>query len=233
MRVAIMQPYFLPYIGYWQLIAAADVFVIYDNIQYTKKGWINRNRMLVNGSPALFTLPLQDGHAEALVDQRLIAPFDHRKLLRRFEGAYRRAPHYEETLPLLTKIIYQDEDNLFQFLLRSVMRICIHLGISTWIRQSSGITIDHSLKAQDKVIAICKALKADEYLNASGGVELYDTKAFRRDALRLRFIRALPLEYPQLGHPFVPWLSIIDVLMFNPLEKVQHLVHNHYEVFTK
>lgn len=227
-----MQPYFLPYIGYFQLIAASDVFIVYDNIKYTKKGWINRNRMLRNGVDVMFSLPLRHGadHLNINQRQRAEAPGPH-KWLAQLKGAYRHAPHYAATLPLLERIAACQNDNLFGFLHHALLGTCAHLGINTPIRISSTVPIDHALMAQDKVLALCQASAADTYINAIGGTALYAHADFAARGIDLRFIRALPLAYPQEGDAgFVPWLSIVDVLMFNPLETVRDWVHHHYEL---
>lgn len=234
MKLAIMQPYFLPYIGYFQLIAASDLFIVYDNIKYTKKGWINRNRMLRNGEPATFSLPLQAGSDSLDVDQRLLAPDPH-KWLAQLKEAYRRAPQFAATLPLLEAIAASPERNLFRFLHQALLATCAHLGIQTPVRVSSTVPVDHGLKSQDKVLALCAALGADTYVNPIGGTELYGREDFAAHGIDLRFLRARPLEYPQFGaqfgdSPFVPWLSIVDVLMFNPLDTVRGWVHGHYEL---
>ncbi len=222
MKAAIMQPYFLPYIGYYQLIAAVNTFVIYDNIKYTKKGWINRNRMLLNGTDAMFSLPLKkDSDSLDVVERELADSFDRDKLLNQFQGAYARAPYFAQTFPLLERIVRCEECNLFQYIYYSIAQICAHLGIATEIRISSEITIDHELRGQDKVIALCRTLGANTYINTSGGVGLYSIEAFRECGIELRFIRPILSEYLQHGNGFVPWLSIIDVMMFNPVYIVQ------------
>lgn len=221
MKVAIMQPYFLPYIGYFQLIASVDQFIVYDNIKYTKKGWINRNRMLLNGADTMFSLPLKSGSDSLDVCEReLAADFNKDKLLNQFKGAYRRAPYFEQTFPLLEQIVRYEDVNLFRYLQHSIVRICEHLGIATKIRISSEIAIDHELKSQDKVIALCKAVGATTYINAIGGMELYSKETFRERGIELKFIKSRPFDYEQFGAEFVPWLSIIDVMMFNSRAEV-------------
>jgi len=230
-RVGIMQPYFLPYIGYFQLIAAADVFVVYDNIKYTKKGWINRNRMLQNGAEAVFSIPLKKGADWLDVRDRAISEdFDRDKLLKQFAGAYRRAPCFAQTFPLLERIVRHDDQNLFAFLRHSIVRICEHLGIKTAIETSSTIAIDHALTSEEKVLALCKALGARTYLNAIGGMELYSKDRFRDQGIELKFLKSGPFEYSQFGNPFVPWLSIADVLMFNPLARIRACVTRNFEL---
>jgi hypothetical protein len=231
MKIGIMQPYFMPYIGYFQLIAAVDVFIVYDNIKYTKKGWINRNRMLLNGSDAMFSLPLSKGSDSLdIVERDLAADFVPRKLLNQFEGAYRHAPQFELTYSVLERIVQHEDANLFRYIHHSIVQLCQHLGINTEIRISSEIAIDHELKGQDKVLTLCKAASADTYINTIGGVELYDKADFRMQGIDLKFIKSRPLEYAQLGNKFVPWLSIVDVLMFNPVEQVQSQIREGYSL---
>ena len=221
MKLAVMQPYFMPYIGYFQLIAAADLFIVYDNIKYTKKGWINRNRILRNGTDATISLPLTaDSDFLNVAERRLAEDFKPRKLLARIEGAYNAAPFFHDTMPLLEGILAFEDTRLFPFVRNSIERTCAHLGVATPIRASSTVDIDHGLRAQDKVLALCAAARADVYINPIGGVELYDKAQFAERGVQLRFLRAKPFEYDQFGAPFLAWLSIIDVMMFNPLETI-------------
>ena len=222
LKVAIMQPYFFPYIGYFQLINAVDQFIIYDNIKYTKKGWFNRNRMLLNGKEAMFSIPLKrDSDYLHVRERELAADFRRRKLLNQINGAYHRAPYFSQTFPLVEKIILNESNNLFAFLYSSIINICKHLEISTDINISSNIVINHDLKNQEKVIAICKAVGAATYVNSFGGIDLYSKAKFDAIGIDLQFIQSLPFQYRQLDEKFVPWLSIIDVLMFNSLKLVQ------------
>lgn len=230
MKVAIMQPYFFPYIGYFQLIAAVDLFIVYDNIKYTKKGWINRNRMLRAGKDALFSLPLKgDPDHLDIRDRFLATDFDPEKLVNQFRGAYHRAPHFGVTLPLVEDVVCYPDRNLFRFLHHALLRTTQHLGITTEIRISSEIACDHTLRNVDRVIDICHAVRATTYINAIGGLELYSQDSFRKRGLDLRFLQSRPHHYDQLGDPFVAWLSIVDVLMFNPVSKVRTAMLPNYE----
>ena len=231
MRVAIMQPYFLPYIGYFQLISSVDLFILYNNIKYTKKGWINRNRMLQNGKEVMFSLPLESASDLLNVcDRKLASEFNRTKMLSQINGAYRRAPCFAQTYPLIEKIVMYEEENLFKFIRNSITKICEHLGVTTKIQISSSIAIDHNLKGEDKVLAFCEAIGASTYINAIGGIELYSRDLFRTRGIELKFIQSRPFEYAQFGNAFVPWLSIIDVLMFNPLEAIRKCIASNYEL---
>jgi hypothetical protein len=231
MQVAIMQPYFLPYIGYFQLIAAADVFVIYDSIKYTKKGWINRNRFLLNGQDALFSLPLEKASdACTVVERQLSEQFDRDSLLRQLLGAYAQAPYYESTRILLNEIIHFPDNNLFRYIHHAVTCVCMHIGIATPILVSSSVPADHLARGQDKVLGICKALQADHYVNAIGGTELYSCTDFAAHGTTLRFLQPRLFVYPQFTQPFVPWLSIVDVLMFNAPQAVHSQITAGYDL---
>ncbi len=231
MKLAIMQPYFLPYIGYYQLLAAVDVFILYDNIKYTKKGWINRNRLLQNGKDAIFSLPLKsDSDYLNICERELSSTFKRDKLLNQFRGAYHRAPYFAQTFPLVEEIVQYENDNLFEYLRHSIISVCTHLDVKTQIRMSSEIQIDHSLKGQKKVLALCQALGAKTYINAIGGMELYAKADFQSQGIALKFIQSKPHAYTQFDAPFVPWLSIVDVMMFSPAELTRTNVFSGYDL---
>lgn len=231
MRLAIMHPYFFPYIGYFQLIAAVDTFIVYDNIKYTKKGWINRNRMLQNGKDVMFSLPLKsDSDYLDVCERELATDFNRDKLLNQFKDAYRRAPHFAQTFQLIEQIVRYEDRNLFRFLHHSLIKTCEHLDITTEVKISSAIAINHELKNQNKVLALCEAVGASTYLNTIGGMELYSKEAFRERSIELELIKSKPFEYAQLGNEFVPWLSIIDVMMFNSLDSVKTCISTNYEL---
>jgi hypothetical protein len=231
MKLGIMQPYFLPYIGYFQLIAAVDRFVLYDNIKYTKKGWINRNRFLLNGRDETFTVPLQAGSDFLDVrDRRVAADFDRRRLLARIGQAYRKAPFFEPAFAVFEKAVSNPEANLFAFIHRSILDACGYLGIATPIVPSSEIPVDHGLHGQDRVLAICRQQGARVYVNAIGGQELYSPAAFEAQGIELRFLKSRPVEYEQFGAPFVPWLSILDVMMFNSPQTIRGWLEDGFDL---
>ena len=231
MKIGIMQPYFFPYIGYFQLIHAVDQFIVYDNIKYTKKGWINRNRFLQNGKDVMFSVPLKkDSDFLDIKDREISADFKKDKLLNQIREAYRRAPFFAQTFPLVEQLVRYEEANLFRFLHHSIVKTCEHLNITTEIGISSDIAIDHDLKNQEKVLALCESVGAITYVNASGGMELYSKETFREKGVDLKFIKSKPFEYAQFGNTFVPWLSIIDVMMFNPLDTIQNCISTNYEL---
>jgi hypothetical protein len=230
MKVAIMQPYFFPYIGYFQLINSVNKFIIYDNIQYTKKGWINRNRILVNKKDQLITLPIKkDSDYLNVVERELSESWeiDKNKMLNVIKASYNKAPYFQDTFELISKCLNNPETNLFKFIYDSIVSINNYLEIKTPIIISSTIDVDHTLKSQDKVLSLCKKQKADIYINSIGGVELYDKETFRNNSIKLNFIKSNPIQYKQFNNEFISWLSIIDVMMFNSKQQIKEYLNNY------
>ncbi len=224
-----MQPYIFPYIGYFQLMNAVDEFVVYDNIEFTKKGWINRNRILVDGKDEYITLTLKKDSDYLHIKDRFLAntwEVDRIKLVNRITESYRKAPYFKEAFEVIENCILYQDKNLFNFLLYSLQQVNDYLGINTKLVISSSIEINHSLKSEEKVIAICKAQNATTYINPIGGVELYSKNNFSNLGIELQFLQAKNVEYTQYKNEFVPWLSIIDVMMFNSKEEIQNFLNN-------
>ncbi len=223
--MAIMQPYFLPYIGYFQLIQAVDVFVLYDNIKYTKKGWINRNRYLANGREKPFSLPLKKDSDYLDIRNRVLADdFDPEKMLNGIQEAYRKAPCFQSAMPVLRDIFLYEDRNLFAYIHNAVIRICRHLGIGTSIVTSSQVPADHALAGERRVIDICRAISADTYINPPGGRILYNPTHFSECGLKLQFIDPVLHPYPQPAGHFTAGLSVIDVIMNNDQQMLAALL---------
>ena len=215
MKAAIMQPYFFPYIGYWQLINAVDVFVVFDDVNYIKRGWINRNRIL-SDKLKYFNLPLLGVSQNKKINEIMI---DREKLMsgrnsRILHETYRKAPYYNMIASLADQWLYINRDNLAGYLSEQIKLICTALGIKTEILISSGIDKPDDFKGGDKIICICKELGADEYINPIGGMSLYDRSDFEKNGIKLSFLKSDPAPYKQFTDNFVPSLSILDQLMF-------------------
>lgn len=231
MQLTIMQPYFFPYLGYWQMLNAADKFLIYDDVNYIKGGWINRNNLLSDGTRHLFTLGLSGASPFKKINEIQInpSPENRNKVLGFIRNAYLKAPYFKTVFPLIEEIVSFPENDLTLYLKNQFHRIFDVLGIRTEIRLSSEVKKDDTLKAQDRVLDICRRLEASEYINAIGGMALYSKEEFARDGITLKFIRMKEITYPQFKNDFVPNLSIIDVMMFNPPETVNKML-NEYEL---
>ncbi len=225
MKIGIMQPYFMPYIGYFQLMKAVDKYVIYNDVNYIKGGWVARNNILINGEKQLFTIKLQGASPNKHFAEIQILD-DFKKLIKTLEMNYSKAPFFQLTMGLMEKIFSYPEKRLDLFIKNSFEQILFYLGIKTELILSSDIAKDNSLRGKDKVMEICKILEADTYYNAIGGKELYDKKEFENNGISLHFLKTDEnLRYKQFSNmDFVPNLSIIDVLMFNSVEKINSLL---------
>jgi hypothetical protein len=226
MKLAIMQPYIFPYIGYFQLINAVDKFVIYDDVNFINRGWINRNRILVNGKDSLFTIPLKDASQNKLINE-IDTNWDaawKNKFLKTIEQSYKKAPFYKEGLEIIEKTFTIEELNTSSVIFNNLKVICEYLDIKTELVASSTIYQNTDLKAQERILYICLQEKANHYINPIGGLELYDKAYFESKNIKLNFIKAKPVVYSQFKNEFVPWLSMIDVLMFNSKEKIQEFL---------
>jgi len=220
-----MQPYLFPYIGYFQLISATDAFVIYDDVNFIKQGWINRNRLLVNSRPSMFSVPLDNAGSFRLIKDIGLSSKDYLrwkgKFFRTMELNYKKAPYYEEIMPLVESVFNGCTGFIGRLALDSIRHVCKYLDIRlTWIESSSFYDNRHLIGAE-RVIDICRLSGADMYINAIGGRNLYDKKTFEENGIVLKFIRSKAVVYSQYGDEFVPDLSIIDVLMFNSKLKVK------------
>jgi len=233
MKIGVMQPYFVPYIGYWQLLNAVDKFVVYDNVQFIKNGWINRNRILLNSKDFFITIPLKSDSYHLDIRERLISDQyfgkDADKLLRTIRHAYLKAPYLNEAMPIVEKCINYKEKNLLTFISNSIQIISEYLGITTEIIYSSHLEMDHSLKSQERITEICRHLSATSYINPIGGLDLYDSKSFESNGIDLKFIKSKTSEYKQFANEFIPNLSIIDVMMFNSNDEIKKML-NMYEL---
>ena len=229
MKIAIMQPYFFPYIGYFQLINAVDKFVIYDDVAFIKQGWINRNRILINGVDYMFSVPLKDVSSYRLINDTLI----HKELFNRFkakfskqlEQAYSKLPFFDTVYDLIQQVLNRENKSIGQLAVNSLKSVCHCLSIDTVLIDTSVVYQNNNLQAQSRVLDICKKEDANVYINLSGGVELYQNSVFANNGIELLFIKPKPISYKQLNNEFVPWLSIIDVLMFNSAEEVKAMLN--------
>ena len=223
-----MQPYFFPYIGYWQLINAVDVFVLYDDVNFIKKGWINRNNILLNKSEHLITIPLLNVSQNKHINECMVSD-DYKaidNIIKTINLAYKKAPYYNLVFPYIEEII-KTKGSISDLVLKSVLWIKEYLGLNTEIILSSSIDKNNELKGQDKIIEIVKKLNGNHYINAIGGQELYDKEIFNNNGIKLNFIKMKEIKYKQFNNEFVPNLSIIDVLMFNSPEKIREMLDDY------
>lgn len=224
MKLGIMQPYFLPYIGYWQLLNAVDQYVIYDDVNFIKGGWINRNNILINNEAKLFNIQMQGASSNKLINEIEVSQNQvwKKKFLKTIENSYSKAPFYKEVYPVIENIVNYDETNLAKYIAYSISKVCDYLNIDTKLIISSDINKDNDLKGQAKVIEICKIMGADEYYNSIGGQSLYSYSDFEKHGVKLRYLKTNISKYKQFNDEFVPGLSIIDIMMFNSVSDIKN-----------
>ncbi|QRR03733.1 WbqC family protein [Dyadobacter sandarakinus] len=226
MTIAIMQPYLFPYIGYYQLIQAADKFIVYDDVNFINKGWINRNNILVGGKPHLFTIPLKDASQNKLIREVELAtdPGWKKKLLKTLVQSYQKAPYFQNVFDMIEEIVNLDVLTISEMAVQGLKKTCAYMQIGTEITPSTTIYGNSHLKGQERILDICRQEQATHYINPAGGTELYDKERFAEESIQLSFLKSTESPYPQLKNAFVPWLSVIDVLMFNAPEQIgEHL----------
>jgi hypothetical protein len=228
MKLGIMQPYFMPYLGYWQLMAAVDTYVVYDDVNYIKGGWVARNNILLNGQKHMFTITLNGASPNKLFNEITIKD-DFKKFSRLIESAYRKAPYYYDVVTLLDKIYNYKDKSLGAFMLNSFQVILDYLGIKTKLILSSSLNKDNNLRGKDKVKSICRLLDADAYYNAIGGQELYEKDDFKHSGIELFFLKSNLSQYTQFSNEFVSGLSMIDILMFNSPNEINNML-NEYQL---
>ena len=217
-----MQPYFFPYIGYWQMINAVDKYVIFDDVNYIKRGWINRNRILYQDNIVYFGIHLHSASQNKHINEINVINDEHNlNNPRIIKDAYQKAPYFSEVYPVIEKVLLQDEQNLAEYNGYLIRTVCEYLGIKTDIIYSSDIDKNQCLKGQDKIIEICKKLGASSYYNAIGGRNLYEHSLFENSGLELKFLQTEKIEYKQFDNEFAENLSIIDVMMFNSKEIIR------------
>ena len=205
MTLSSHQPYFLPYFPYWQLIHAADHFLVADDFNFIRHGWIHRNRILMNGQEIYFKLELQKKSCFKLICDTSLMPIAVPERLRTVETAYHKAPFFREGYALMERILACPELNLALFLTASIREVCAYLGIDTPIGFTSSLEGNALLKREERIYDFCHRMGADHYINAIGGQELYSFEDFRRHGIRLSFLSSQAAE--------AGTLSVLDAIM--------------------
>lgn len=226
MKLAIMQPYLFPYIGYFQLLSSVDAIVIYDDVSYIKGGWINRNYILGRDGRQLFTLQVENASSNRLINEVRVGS-NKNKLLKTFHQNYSNAAQYNIVYSLLEKIFLVDEINLAKFIERSLLIICEYLELFPKWYISSELEKNNSLQGQKKVLSICKLLGAKQYINLPGGRTLYNEHDFEKEDIKLSIIEPTDVVYHQFNNQFISNLSIIDVMMFNDRRQLSRLLREY------
>lgn len=228
MKLAVMQPYLFPYIGYFQLIYAADLFLIYDDVAYIKQGYINRNSILTQNGATRFTVPVPGASSNKLISDLKFSE-NVGKVLKTIEQSYSKAPYFQNVFPMIQEILEFEDRRIASVCQKSYESIFSYLGIRKEFKKTSELTYDRSASAQERLITLCRHFGADCYINSPGGRKLYAKSDFSEKGVTLKFINPLPADYSQENSDSVSNLSIIDMLMNCPAKKVGSFLR-HYEL---
>ena len=226
MKLAIMQPYLFPYLGYFSLLGSVDRFVFYDDVDFIKSGWINRNRLYLSGDVRYFTIPLLGASSNLKINEIKVQPVKvwQRKIVQSIRQSYSKAPYFKQTIDLVEDVFSVGCDNISEYATHSVMKTTERLGLNVDFVKSSSVYNNQELSGVARVVDICLKERACEYLNLPGGQELYKESDFSRNGIKLGFVEAEIKSYPQFDRAFAPGLSIIDVLMFNCVAEARDLI---------
>ena len=223
MNFAVMQPYLFPYLGYYQLVNAVDTFIFYDDVTYIKNGYINRNNILVNGQAQRFTVPVPGASSNILIKDLNFDP-NVKKTLKTISQSYVKAPYFNDVYPIIEKILTSTERQVHTLCANSITSVFSYLGINKQFKFSSELEYNRDLPAADKLIAMAGLLNSKHYINSPGGKDLYSKEYFADKGVNLSFIKMQSVIYDQGKSEFVPYLSMIDVLMWNSKEQVIELL---------
>ncbi len=232
MKAAIMQPYLFPYLGYFQLLSAVDLFVFYDDVAYINRGWINRNRLLLNNEAHFFTVPCNNASQNRLINEIETALDEKtvRKLLASFTHSYAKAPQYKAVMPLVETVLKTPADSIGAMAINSILAVSAYLDLKPqWRSSSTAGYHNQELKKEQRLIDICKLEGCNLYRNPIGGQALYTKEMFAPEGIELQFVKSLLPAYKQYGSEFIAGLSIIDVLMFNDIDSAKGMLSN-YEI---
>lgn len=226
MILGIMQPYFFPYLGYFDLINCSDQWVVFDTAQYIRHGWVNRNRILhPKESWQYIIVPTKKSSREEKISNILInAETDwKRKILGQLQHYKKTARYFKETIGLVEECISIAETNLSRLNTAILAKVCAHLGIPFNFEFFSEMALELGPVdgPGDWALRISQALGASEYVNPPGGRQIFDPQKFQELGIKLTIREIPPLEYSCRKYEFIPGLSIIDVLMWNSPEQIK------------
>lgn len=225
MTIAVMQPYFMPYLGYFQLVGAVDTFVFFDDVNFIKKGWINRNNILNKDQPLQFSIPLSGASQNKKINELLLAEPEKWKssFLSTIEHNYKKAPYYSRAFALLEELL-NGRNKISDLAEEGIKAVIRYAGIEKKFLRSSELDYTGT-NGEEKILSICQTLGANQYLNPVNGAHMYTTESFAAKNVKLAFLVPVKTEYPQFTEGvFVPWLSMIDVLMFNSPAAVKEMI---------
>lgn len=226
MKGAIMQPYLFPYIGYYQLAYEVENFIFLDDVNFIKKGYVNRNSILLNGVAHEFSIPVERISQFRSINEHLYLG-EYSKFIKMLEYGYKKAPYYQEAIGIIDAVMCCGDNNVAVKNSMSIMAVFKYLNIERKFSFSSSIGNDTCLKGQERILNLCERFGIKRYRNSIGGQDLYDKKEFERNGVELFFLKSHSVPYRQGKHDFVPNLSMIDMLMYCDKEVIRGQLLNY------
>lgn len=223
MKGAIMQPYFFPYLGYYQLAYAVEKFIFLDDVNFIKQGYINRNSILLNEKQHRFSIPVSKiSSYRKINDHHYLEEYS--TFIKLLENAYKKAPFFLETMQLISSITRDQNSNVAYKNAKTITAVFDYLSINRKFSFSSATEEKSSLKGEDRVIYLCKKSNITEYINAIGGKNLYDKTTFNSEGITIKFIKISSHYYSQATDNFTPYLSMIDILMHCEKQEIKEML---------
>ncbi len=234
MKLALMQPYFLPYLGYFSLIKSADHFVFFDTPQYIRRGWMNRNRIIHPKDGANYiTIPIEKAPRETPINKIKISYSSDwvQKIFGQLEVYKKRATHYKEVVSLLQDILKEKYTHLSLLNIESTLQICkyLEMDVDHSVFSKLEVNVETAKSADEWGLNTTKALGYTTYINPPGGMGLYESDKYNKAGIKLEYIKNRLSPYNQHNQPFIPGLSIIDAMMFCSVNEVKSLIDD-YEI---
>jgi hypothetical protein len=236
MQLGIMQPYFFPYLGYFQLIEVVDKWIVFDTPQYIRHGWVNRNRIMkFDGNDWMYiNVPLQKHSRDTAIKDVLIASNTQEwqeKIYAQLLSYRKKAPHFSETMDVVTRCFNAGCDGISGLNIVVLKEVCAYLEIDFRFEIYSQMNLKHepANDAGEWALQISKACGADTYINPPGGREIFDPSKFKAAGINLRFLESELKQYNQRNGNFIAGLSVLDVMMFNSRDEIKELL-SHYRL---
>ncbi len=239
MKLGLMQPYFFPYIGYFQLLNYVDLWIVFDNVQYIQRGWINRNRILhpeLKKEWQYITIPLDSRKGFSKINNiKIKQELDWKnRIIRKLTFYNEQSIFYKEVISLINNIFITNENNLSKFVTRSIRYTADYLGIKTKILVLSDMELEllNINGPGDWALRICESIGAKEYINPIGGKDLFYNKKFKDSNIKLSFLKSKMGVYNQKRPEFIPGLSIIDLMMWNSKSELSSFLNNDFDLIS-
>lgn len=219
-----MQPYFFPYIGYFQLMKAVETFIMLDDAQYVERSWMNRNRINLNDRPAWITMPVRNASRDLAINQRFYMLADGIPVInRKIQAAYSKSPFFADISAMLAGIFEYADANVARFNSNLLISVGRALDLHCQVHFASEFDNPLHFRGEARILDLCQRLGVTHYVNAIGGTSLYQNESFRSVGIRLSFIRTrtVPQQAPiDIGH-----LSIIHDMMQTGTECTRELLN--------